>query len=244
MGVWLDPKSRSGLDSEKMEGELRERSDQTRPLKVKEAVSLEHCCNTSRNSISFSQLPPHCLVVDIERWKLGEGQSGPSPPARWPWVPQRHKSVGAGQHSSEQVNRGPLIPPGALGLLQLNGGFSNVDILQTRTVWHRGKQNSPFLRAFCKWQVSSFPFPATFTQELLRRKEKKPQGSLDTTPLPPSPVNSRLAENTRRSERILNLQRHLEWKSHVSAMSLLWASTSDLKCFVTSMSPTWWILED
>lgn len=100
----------------------------------------EHCCNTSRNSIFF----PHCVLLLI-LWggNLREGQSGPSLPALWPWVPVRYKSVRAGQHSSEQVNRASSNPLEALSLLELNNGFYKCWHLQTWTVWHSGKQNSP-----------------------------------------------------------------------------------------------------
>lgn len=74
-----------------------------------EPVCLK-CCNTSRNSISFSQVTHIvfcCWYCEVE---TREGQSGPSLPALWPWVPDRYKGVRAGQHSSEQVNRASSNP--------------------------------------------------------------------------------------------------------------------------------------
>lgn len=83
--------------------------------KVKEAIEPEFL-NTvaTRAGIPFPSLrsPTLCFIVDIVRWKLGEGQSSPSLPALWPWVPDRYKSVRAGQHSSEQVNRASSNPSG------------------------------------------------------------------------------------------------------------------------------------
>lgn len=61
----------------------------------------------------FHFLLPHCVFLLI-LWggNFGKGQSGPSLPVLWPWVPDRYKSVCAGQHSSEQVNRASSNPLG------------------------------------------------------------------------------------------------------------------------------------
>lgn len=73
----------------------------------------EHCSNMSRNSISFSQVAHivfccwYCEVETFERDKAAHLF-----PALWPWVPDRYKSVRAGQHSSEQVNRASSNPSG------------------------------------------------------------------------------------------------------------------------------------
>lgn len=91
---------------------------------------------------------PHCVLLLILRGgNFGEGQSGPSLPARWPWVPDRYKSVGAGQHSSEQVNRassnplgGPQSAPTQQRLLQM------LTFANTKESGILEKQNPPFLR--------------------------------------------------------------------------------------------------
>lgn len=107
----------------------------------------------------FHFLLPHCVLLLILWGGNSErGQSGPSLPALWPWVSDRYKSVGAGQHSSEQVNRASSNPPGSLSLLGLNNGFYKCWHLQTRTVCHSAKQNWPVSkREFCKWQHSALP---------------------------------------------------------------------------------------
>lgn len=73
----------------------------------------EHCSNTRRNSISFSQVAHIvfcCWYCEVET--LWRDKAGPSLPSLWPWVPDRYKSVRAGQHSSEQVNRASSNPSG------------------------------------------------------------------------------------------------------------------------------------
>lgn len=72
---------------------------------------FKHCSNMSRNSFSFTPVGHIvfcCWYYEVE--KFGEGQSGPSLPSLWPWVPERYKSVSAGRHSSEQVNRASSNP--------------------------------------------------------------------------------------------------------------------------------------
>lgn len=117
-----------------------------RPIKGKRGLWTwvsEHCCNMSRNSIFVSCIVLCCWYCEVET-------------SVWPWVPVRYKSVGAGQHSSEQVNRASSNPSGGpqsagaqRRLLQMLT-FANMNSL----AFCKNK-TPPFLREFCKRQSSS-----------------------------------------------------------------------------------------
>lgn len=117
-----------------------------RPIKGKRGLWTwvsEHCCNMSRNSIFVSRIVLCCWYCEVET-------------SVWPWVPVRYKSVGAGQHSSEQVNRASSNPSGGpqsagaqRRLLQMLT-FANMNSL----AFCKNK-TPPFLREFCKRQSSS-----------------------------------------------------------------------------------------
>lgn len=121
----------------------------------------EHCCNTSRNSIFGSHIVLCCWYCEVET--PGKDKAGPSLPERWPWVPVRYKSVRAGQHSSEQVNRavsnpsgGPQSAAAQQQLLQMLT-FANTNSL---AFWKTKLKAPP--RVF-RWQNLFFPGSLCFS---------------------------------------------------------------------------------
>lgn len=99
--------------------------------------------------------PTLCCVVDTARWKLWKGtKHGPSLPPWWPWPPDRYKSVGAGRHSSGQVNRGSSNPPGGPPSAPTQQRLSQM-LTFANTEEKSGilqKQNWPFLgECCCQW---------------------------------------------------------------------------------------------
>lgn len=127
-----------------------------------DAGFVKHCSNMSRNSISFSQVAHivfccwYCEVETLERDKAAHLY-----PALWPWVPDRYKSVGAGRHSSEQVNRASSNPSGGpqtagaqQRLLQMLT-FANTNSLafwKTKLPVSKRRRERERKRGGCEWQ--------------------------------------------------------------------------------------------